>query len=75
MGGCWLTAFNRQFADVGFSVLEYQNREDAERAVKQLDGKDLRGQTVRVLADQEVRLLYFACLPDLSSLYSLAWSG
>jgi len=39
--------------NVGDGVLEYQNREDAERAVKQLDGKDLRGQTVRVLADQE----------------------
>lgn len=46
------------FADIdrdsgGDGVLEYQHREDAERAVKQLDGKDLRGQTVRVLADAE----------------------
>jgi hypothetical protein len=29
-------------------VLEYLSREDAERAVKELDGKDLRGQAVRV---------------------------
>jgi hypothetical protein len=29
-------------------ILEYLNREDAERAVKELDGKDLRGQAVRV---------------------------
>ena len=29
-------------------ILEYLNREDAERAVKELSGKDLRGQAVRV---------------------------
>jgi len=29
-------------------VLEYLNREDADRAVKDLNGKDLRGQPVRV---------------------------
>jgi len=29
-------------------ILEYLNREDAERAVKELDGRDLRGQAVRV---------------------------
>ena len=29
-------------------ILEYLSREDAERAVKELDGKDLRGQAVRV---------------------------
>jgi hypothetical protein len=29
-------------------ILEYLSREDAERAVKELDGKDLRGQPVRV---------------------------
>jgi hypothetical protein len=29
-------------------VLEYLNREDADRAVKELDGRDLRGQPVRV---------------------------
>lgn len=37
------------------SVLEYPSREDADRAAKQLDGKDLRGQTVRVVADNDVR--------------------
>lgn len=29
-------------------ILEYLNREDAERAVKDLSGRDLRGQAVRV---------------------------
>jgi arginine/serine-rich splicing factor 4/5/6 len=38
-----------------FSILEYLTREDADRAVKQLDGKELRGQSVRVIADNEVR--------------------
>ncbi|KAI0032819.1 hypothetical protein K488DRAFT_49015 [Vararia minispora EC-137] len=41
------------FADIdrdlpGQGVLEYLVRDDAERAVKELDGKDLRGQPVRV---------------------------
>ncbi|KAI0273468.1 hypothetical protein BC834DRAFT_921535 [Gloeopeniophorella convolvens] len=41
------------FADIdrdtpGQGILEYLSREDAERAVKELDGKDLRGQAVRV---------------------------
>ena len=39
--------------------MEYQSREDADRAVKQLDGKDLRGRTVRVVADNDVRLPWF----------------
>jgi splicing factor, arginine/serine-rich 4/5/6 len=29
-------------------ILEYLNREDADRAVKELSGRDLRGQAVRV---------------------------
>lgn len=29
-------------------ILEYLNREDADRAVKELNGRDLRGQAVRV---------------------------
>ena len=29
-------------------ILEYLNREDADRAVKELGGRDLRGQAVRV---------------------------
>jgi arginine/serine-rich splicing factor 4/5/6 len=36
-------------------VLEYLTREDAERAVKDLDGKDLRGRQVRVTLDEHVR--------------------
>ncbi|EMD38217.1 hypothetical protein CERSUDRAFT_82463 [Gelatoporia subvermispora B] len=37
----------------GEGVLEYLSREDAERAVKELDGRDLRGQPVRVALDAE----------------------
>lgn len=43
------------------SVLEYLAREDAERAVKDLDGKDLRGQPVRVALSDDV------CVPILLS--------
>lgn len=39
---------------VHFSILEYLVREDAERAVKDLDGKDLRGQQVRVTLQDAV---------------------
>ncbi|KAI3619121.1 hypothetical protein WG66_012699 [Moniliophthora roreri] len=44
------------FADIdrdvpGQGILEYPSREDAERAVKQLDGTDLRGRPVRVAFD------------------------
>ncbi|EIM89771.1 uncharacterized protein STEHIDRAFT_128672 [Stereum hirsutum FP-91666 SS1] len=46
------------FADIerdvpGQGVLEYLAREDAERAVKDLDGKDLRGQPVRVALSED----------------------
>jgi len=40
---------DRDFRDQG--VLEYLSREDADRAVKDLDGKDLRGRPVRVALD------------------------
>lgn len=36
------------------SVLEYLSRDDADRAVKDLDGKDLRGRPVRVAYDDTV---------------------
>jgi len=44
------------FADIdrdfpGQGILEYLSRDDAERAVKELDGKDLRGRPVRVALD------------------------
>ncbi|KAH9901504.1 hypothetical protein C8Q73DRAFT_637710 [Cubamyces lactineus] len=39
----------------GEGILEYLSREDAERAVKELDGRDLRGQPVRVTMDREPR--------------------
>ena len=37
-----------------FRILEYLAREDADRAVKELDGKDLRGRPVRVTFDDSV---------------------
>ncbi|KAM5531755.1 hypothetical protein V8D89_014604 [Ganoderma adspersum] len=37
----------------GEGILEYLSREDADRAVKELDGRDLRGQPVRVNLDRE----------------------
>ncbi|KAL0059990.1 hypothetical protein AAF712_013226 [Marasmius tenuissimus] len=45
------------FADIdrdvpGQGVLEYPSREDAERAVRQLDSTDLRGRPVRVTIDE-----------------------
>ncbi|RXW22332.1 hypothetical protein EST38_g3531 [Candolleomyces aberdarensis] len=45
------------FADVdrdnaGQGILEYLSREDAERAIRDLDGKDLRGKVVRVELDE-----------------------
>jgi len=44
------------FADIdrdtpGNGILEYLSRDDADRAVKELDGKDLRGRPVRVTLD------------------------
>jgi RNA recognition motif. (a.k.a. RRM, RBD, or RNP domain) len=36
------------------SILEYITHEDAERAVKELDGRDLRGRPVRVALDDMV---------------------
>lgn len=41
------------------SILEYLSREDADRAVKELDGKDLRGNSVRVTLDDSVSVPYF----------------
>lgn len=35
-------------------ILEYLSRDDAENAVKQLDGKELRGQPVRVTLAEDV---------------------
>ncbi|KAI0093898.1 hypothetical protein BDY19DRAFT_902602 [Irpex rosettiformis] len=39
----------------GEGILEYLSRDDAERAVKELDGKDLRGNSVRVSLDTTER--------------------
>ncbi len=38
-------------------ILEYLSREDAERAVKELDGRDLRGQAVHVDLHDDVSTL------------------
>lgn len=35
-------------------ILEYATREDADRALKDLDGRDLRGKVVRVAFDENV---------------------
>lgn len=40
---------------ITYSVLEYLSREDADRAIKELDGKELRGRPVRVTLDDSVR--------------------
>jgi hypothetical protein len=40
------------------SILEYMSREEAERAVKDLDGKELRGRSVRVTLDESVSFIY-----------------
>jgi len=50
-------AGNVSYADIdrdnpGQGILEYLTREDAERAVKDLDGRDLRGRPVRVALDE-----------------------
>ncbi|KAL4248490.1 RRM domain-containing protein [Abortiporus biennis] len=37
---------------VGEGILEYLSRDDADRAVKELDGKELRGHNVRVTIDE-----------------------
>jgi hypothetical protein len=44
------------------SVLEYLFRDDADRAVRELDGKELRGRPVRVTFDDSVRFLDIFCL-------------
>lgn len=35
-----------------FRILEYLSREDADRALRDLDNKDLRGKVVRVALDE-----------------------
>ena len=49
-----LSSLGNSQTDPVDSILEYLSREDAERAVKELDGRDLRGQPVRVAMDREV---------------------
>ena len=51
-------------------ILEYLSREDAERAVKELDGKDLRGQAVRVDLFGDVSLL-----PDHGDVFLLPFTA
>lgn len=41
---------------MNYRILEYLSREDADRALKDLDGKDLRGRPVRVTLDDSVSI-------------------
>jgi hypothetical protein len=43
--------------NIFYSVLEYLSREEAERASKELDGKELRGRNVRVYLDESVYII------------------
>ncbi|KAK7040926.1 hypothetical protein VNI00_009522 [Paramarasmius palmivorus] len=54
-GLVFLKGFIKALLITGSRVLEYPHREDAERAVKQLDGTDLRGRPVRVALDDGAR--------------------
>jgi hypothetical protein len=45
--------------DLFYSVLEYLSREEAERASKELDGKELRGRNVRVYLDESVCIVSY----------------
>ena len=50
-----MCAMNAQLMIFFFpSILEYLSRDDAEHAIKHLDGKELRGQPVRVNMDEMV---------------------
>ena len=40
-----------------FSILEYLSRDDADHAIKELDGKELRGRPVRVTIDESVSIV------------------
>ncbi|KAG5645085.1 hypothetical protein DXG03_007176 [Asterophora parasitica] len=58
------------FADIdrdvpGQGILEYLNRDDADRAVKELDGKDLRGRPVRVALDDSLTTTHSALGPTI----------
>lgn len=48
------------------SILEYLSREDADRAVKELDGKELRGRPVRVALDESVSVKAIFYSPKLT---------
>jgi hypothetical protein len=54
-------------------ILEYLNREDAERAVKELSGKDLRGQAVRVDLFEDVSI-FLSLSGTCSSTPCVAWA-
>ncbi|PBK93055.1 RNA-binding domain-containing protein [Armillaria gallica] len=71
-------AGNVTFADidrdvVGQGILEYLTREDADRAIRDLDGKELRGKIVRVADDSVSGTVLNFCRSVLKTLLAL-WS-
>ncbi len=55
-------------------ILEYLSREDAERAVKELDGKDLRGRPVRVALDDSVSFCIISSICFGLTAHIAVWS-
>lgn len=45
-------SFVSQRSDKRGRILEYLSRDDADRAIKELDNKELRGRPVRVIPDE-----------------------
>jgi hypothetical protein len=57
-----------------FSILEYLSKEEADRAVKDLDGRELRGKVVRVALDDSVGQVFFVSGHLYSNSTIAAWS-
>ena len=66
--GIYYDTYHSCGSDLFFSlrILEYLNRDDADRAVRELDGKELRGRPVRVAFDDSVSISFYF---ETNSLY------